>query len=1355
VNNIRNFVKIYFMKMVMTLDSGSKSVLIGILAIFLFANKSIGQAIPTLEMDFLGLNPTPPAGPYTTPITVPFSLDLINNNTYTPPISPISLTVSLKNQVFNSLPYANLSNGLTFGGGATLASGGTVQQSASNVPYDLLGAYIGNGGPKSFMFTSNPLAGPTEVGTGFDVDGDLFSPNLNGAVQLFTAAQALFDNNTPKDSRVYFGDIVFKFSQPVKNPVLHFAGLGGSYSYLPFGQPDLATNYLSTFFASELEMVNQGVTSTLLSSNNLMTLSGNDILNNYPLPNGNSFQIPDEYPIDNFGAITGSIRINGVVEEVVYKVYLKGTALSDFNWSAKGIVPPATPGNPPLQLITNATRDPFTGDIWWVAASLLEPTQQVSGNVYNDKDSLLDNNIYKSGSADNLKTNANNQLYANLIDNLGNVYSVTPVASNGLFLFDSVMVGNYSVRISTAQGIVGSPAPLAVLPAGWSVTGEKNGLGVGSDGTPNLVSNSFTVVSSQATTEINFGIRQPLSLGNLIWQDANSNNLFDAGEPGIAGSVVSLYRDDNIDGIKDGGAISSITTGVNGLYIFNNLFEGNYIIGVTPPTPAVGNAFVSSPVNEANPNGNVDNNDNGVTTTAGETLSGTINLSAGNEPSGETPNNGSAPDLNSNLTIDFAFYQPVNITGNVFVDNNGASNVDGTGIGSPSGTQVYANLVNPAGNVVATIPVAANGTYQFTDVQPNSSYSMVLSTTQGTVGNPTPTASLPAGWNNVSEDCCDNTGNDGTTNGTASVTVATSSVSNVNFGITQPLSVGNLVWNDINKDGLKDASEQGITGALVKLYRDTDADGIPNGSSIATFTTLANGLYVFNNLTVGNYVIGVTPPATLGNPFVSSTIDELLANDNVDNNDNGVLNIGTEVFSNTVTLLSGTEPIGELPDNGTASDINSNLTVDFGFYQSVSLSGNIFLDINGPSNVDGTNIFAAGTSQLFANLSDENDLVLATTFIGSNGTYEFLNIEPNRNYKVSLSTTQGIVSNLAPSSNLPLGWKIVSEDCCDNIGNDGLTNGILNVSVVETDIVNANFGLNQPLSLGNLVWIDANRNSLKDTTESGMSNAVVSLYTDNNNDGLRDGVAISTYTTAANGLYIFNDLNAGRFIVGVKPNTPATGNPFLSSTVNENNPNLNIDNNDNGIVTSSGETFSGVVVLNAGLEPITELNDNSNTIDANGNLTVDFGFYQPINLSGNVWHDVNGNSDLLVNNSGAFTTPAAAPIPVGLRAYLVNPTNNTIERLVIVSSANNTFIFNDIKPSTNYYIILSRTPASIGSVVPAASLPAGWVNTGEKLGLSTGNDGVINGRVNVPGSVNNILNANFGIKINNGEFVIP
>jgi len=132
----------------------------------------------------------------------------------------------------------------------------------------------------------------------------------------------------------------------------------------------------------------------------------------------------------------------------------------------------------------------------------------------------------------------------------------------------------------------------------------------------------------------------------------------------------------------------------------------------------------------------------------------------------------------ANLTI---FDPP--LSGQLFNDANGQTdnNINGTPVLPPGG--LFMILKDNMGNVVASVPVAANGSYSFSDV-PDGNYTLQLSTTAGTVGQPAPAPSLPAGWANTAEGTT-STG-DGSAGGTTTVTVVNGTpVTSVNFGIDQ------------------------------------------------------------------------------------------------------------------------------------------------------------------------------------------------------------------------------------------------------------------------------------------------------------------------------------------------------------------------------------------------------------------------------------------------------------------------------------------------------------------------------------------------------------------------------------------
>lgn len=481
----------------------------------------LAQSIPTIEMPRLPnvlANSNYGLGSSVAPVVTEFKNDNANSSVFTNYVPQSTFSVALANQQFTGLSYGTAnyngqgvstlqSTGLVFGIGPSLVSDPTPQGGNPYSRYNIIGEYGGNGGPTNAMFTSNPTATGAQLGTGINV-ANASTANLNGAVEVFTTAQALYNNPAyPVGSRVYFGDLVLTFNQPVKNPVIHIAGLGGSYRYLPSGAPNTPANYLSTFFSTELELSTPGLTSTLLSGNQFITVSGNNILNNNDVnPNGGSIIDPTEF-INNLGAATGSVRINGTVQTLVYRVYLQGGTASQFAWSAPGtaVSGPAAP------------RDPFTGDIWYVAASYDKPALQViTGNVFNDADGLTDNNVAKTltsvGPVDNPKTNAGGLVYANLLNSAGNVVASQLVAANGTFLFDNVPVGTYTVQLTanSSAGTYATPAapPATILPSGWENTGEFNGSGAGSDGSVNGLSAPIVVAAGVIISDINFGIER-------------------------------------------------------------------------------------------------------------------------------------------------------------------------------------------------------------------------------------------------------------------------------------------------------------------------------------------------------------------------------------------------------------------------------------------------------------------------------------------------------------------------------------------------------------------------------------------------------------------------------------------------------------------------------------------------------------------------------------------------------------------------------------------------------------------------------------------------------------------------------
>lgn len=108
--------------------------------------------------------------------------------------------------------------------------------------------------------------------------------------------------------------------------------------------------------------------------------------------------------------------------------------------------------------------------------------------------------------------------------------------------------------------------------------------------------------------------------------------------------------------------------------------------------------------------------------------------------------------LCATATLHFLIGPGIAISGKVWDDGNGNVIMDPASESTTNaGGTLYINLVDASGYVVASVPVASNGTYSFSNVAPGMSYSLVLSATNGTVASPAPSASLPAGWINTGE----------------------------------------------------------------------------------------------------------------------------------------------------------------------------------------------------------------------------------------------------------------------------------------------------------------------------------------------------------------------------------------------------------------------------------------------------------------------------------------------------------------------------------------------------------------------------------------------------------------------------
>ncbi len=413
--------------------------------------------------------------------------------------------------------------------------------------------------------------------------------------------------------------------------------------------------------------------------------------------------------------------------------------------------------------------------------------------------------------------------------------------------------------------------------------------------------------------------------------------------------------------------------------------------------------------------------------------------------------------------------------------------------------------------------------------------------------------------------------------------------------------LGNLVWNDINNNGVVDVGELGFPNVKVELYREV-SPGLTQ--KVAEATTDANGLYLFNNLIPGRYVMVLAPPAG----FPASSTPTTDADNGVDNDDNGLQDaIGGQVRSPIITLAPGTEPDAAVDGD----DKNGDMTVDFGFYTPVNLGNQVWHDANGNGLLDsGETGIPNVTVQLFRAGDDPATATpLATTATDGSGVYRFANLSPGQ-YFVYISTPPAAY----PTSSTP------TRNSDNGVDNDD--NGVQNASgqpvrspvitlLAGTEPTNdgdgangdltVDFGFYAPLNLGNQVWHDANDNGVQDGSETGIADVRVELYAVGQTPGVSTPVAIAVTDNA--GIYSFANLQPGQYFVYM-PEPPAAYPTSSSTTATTDN---NVDDDDNGSQATTGAPVtSPLVTLTSGGEPGAAVDGDG----VNGNLTLDFGFYR-------------------------------------------------------------------------------------------------------------------------------------------------
>ncbi len=196
-------------------------------------------------------------------------------------------------------------------------------------------------------------------------------------------------------------------------------------------------------------------------------------------------------------------------------------------------------------------------------------------------------------------------------------------------------------------------------------------------------------------------------------------------------------------------------------------------------------------------------------------------------------------------------------------------------------------------------------------------------------------------------------------------------------GLQVPASLGDSVWHDQNGNGIREASEPGISGASVTLIGGGE-DGVINGINDTTVSTITSvgGNYSFAGLVPGvQYQVSFALPSGY---FAGSP--RMVGGDRSIDSDGPV--------SRIIILGSG----------------QSDMSIDAGFYREVKVGDFVWNDTNEDGIQGSTELGIGGVSLRLSGTSGDGSAISRSTTTASNGSYEFAALPPG-SYQVSVAAS--------------------------------------------------------------------------------------------------------------------------------------------------------------------------------------------------------------------------------------------------------------------------------------------------------------------------------------------------------------
>ena len=591
---------------------------------------------------------------------------------------------------------------------------------------------------------------------------------------------------------------------------------------------------------------------------------------------------------------------------------------------------------------------------------------------------------------------------------------------SGEFRFDGLMPGKYMLQ--------------AVLPEGYVFTRDGGESVAAATGENTALIDLGELQMGQTIGGQMLGALKPSQVGGVVWMDQDDDGRRQSSDEGMQRVCVRLMSEEN-------GQAETVYTDEAGAYRFEGVLPGRYTLSYELPQ---GYAFARN-------------------------ASGTKRVSC--VPMADAQINQSAvfqvASDASLLDMDAGVVGVGTLTGFVWED----SKYDGRFAGGEKGVEnALIELVDAKTDVTVAQTVSdAKGEYSV-DYLRAGEYTVRVTLPDGMVFTCVGESAIAA--------------LDNTVGSTESITVAMGeSISDLTVGAIVPASVSGRIYVDADENGLEDAQDSPLSGAMLTLMQ--------GGTVVATSETDDSGMYAFGAIRPDKYRIRVTlPDHTL---FARDSVLSLAHPDAVE----GETRSFELEMGDTVALES------------------------IGTVRAASISGCAWSDENANGRMDAHEPALHGTVAELISLNEYGDAsVAAAVTVDEDGRYAF-GLLRSGEYAVRFTLPEGRLFADALGEVDTSSVEVIP-------GNVGVT-APMKLSMGEARHT-VNVGGILPGSIGDTVWLDQNGNGLQDYREPLIPDVPLSLLKVAADGNLE---LVAETVSDVYGYYRFKDLRPGAYVIRV------------------------------------------------------------------------------------------------------------------------------------------------------------------------------------------------------------------------------